>query len=142
MYAYIMVHLLTCQMLGQAAEEAFYREFLNPPRRYSPLPIWYWNSGIDPTIAKQQIDEYVQQGAQGAIVYPDVGLKTPFLSDDWWHVWAEILPYARAKGFVLGWVPEFNDPDGDARDVWRDPPNQSRVADGHPEFRLRRLAYV
>jgi len=48
---------------------------------YKPLPVWYWNSKIEPDGAKRQIDEYLKQGAQGAWVYPAVGLKTPFLSD-------------------------------------------------------------
>ena len=106
------------------------------------MPVWYWNAEIRGPEAKRQIDEYLAQGAQGAIVYPDIGLRTPFLSEAWWAVWADILPYARQKNFKLGWVPEFNDPDGDARDPWMDPPDQSRVLAGHPQYRLKRLAYI
>jgi hypothetical protein len=124
------------------AADALYEGFRNPGPRYRPMPVWYWNSEIRGTEAKRQIDQYVAQGAQGAIIYPDIGLRTPFLSEAWWAVWAEILPYARQRNFKLGWVPEFNDPDGDARDPWMDPPDQSRVLAGHPEYRLKRLAYV
>src|SRR5690242_9772133 len=87
--------------------DLLYEGFRNPGRQYRPMPVWYWNSEIRGAEAKRQIDGYLAQGAQGAIVYPDIGLRTPFLSESWWAVWAEILPYARQKGFKLGWVPEF-----------------------------------
>jgi hypothetical protein len=128
-------------VIGQETSD-LYQGFRNPVATYRPLPLWYWNSKIEPDELKRQVDEYLKQGVQGAIVYPCTGLKTPFLSEEWWHAWAEILPYARTKGFQLGWHPEFNIPNGDARDMWRDPPNQSRVLEGHPEYRLKRLAYV
>jgi hypothetical protein len=122
--------------------DSFYRGFQNPPAKYRPMPIWYWNSRIEPRKLKAQIDEYIAQGAQGAIVYPGVGLATRFLSEEWWQVWAEMLPYARQKNFKLGWNPDFNHPTGDARDMWLSPPEQSLVTRGHPEYRLKRLAFV
>ena len=124
------------------AADPLYEGFRNPAAQYRPMPVWYWNAEIRGAEARRQIDQYLAQGAQGAIVYPDIGLRTPFLSEAWWAVWAEILPYARQRNFKLGWVPEFNDPDGDARDPWMDPPDQSRVLAGHPEYRLKRLAYI
>src|ERR1700730_9847407 len=139
--AYVILQLSVSSVVGQESGD-LYQGFQNPAATYKPLPVWYWNSRIEPDEAKRQIDEYLRQGAQGAWVYPDVGLKTPFLSEEWWRVWAEVLPYARAKGFQFGWVPEFNDPEGDARDVWKDPPDQSRVLEGHSEYRSKRLAYV
>ena len=54
----------------------------------------------------------------------------------------KMLPYARLKGFKLGWVPEFNHPDGDARDIWLEPPDQSRAPQGHPEYRMKHLEYI
>ena len=134
--------LAIAAMYRAQAADALYEGFRNPGDQYRPMPVWYWNAEIRGNEAKRQIDRYLAQGAQGAIVYPDIGLRTPFLSEAWWTVWAEILPYARQRNFKLGWVPEFNDPDGDARDPWMDPPDQSRVLAGHPEFRLKRLAYI
>ena len=140
-FTLIAVLLLVRPAMGQEKGD-LYEGFRVPGSAYGPVPVWYWNGKIEPEQIKHQIDEYLQQGAQGAVVYPSTGLNTPFLSEEWWRVWAEILPYAREKGFQLGLVPEFNDPDGDARDVWMDPPDQSRVIEGHPEYRLKRLAYV
>jgi len=62
-----------------------------------PMPIWYWNSEIQAEEAKRQIDEYIKQGAHGAAVYPAIGLRTRFLSEEWWRVWAEILPYGNSS---------------------------------------------
>jgi len=139
--AYVILQLSVPSVVGQQSS-GLYQGFRNPTATYKPLPIWYWNAKIRPDEVKHQIDQYLQQGSQGAVVYPSTGLMTPFLSEEWWQVWAEVLPYARAKGFQFGWVPEFNDPDGDARDVWMDPPDQSRVLEGHPEYRLKGLAFV
>jgi hypothetical protein len=91
---------------------------------------------------KRQIDDYLEPGAQGATIYSAIGLKTRFLSEEWWHIWAEMLPYAREKNFEIGWVREINNPDGDARDVWLDPPDQSLVLQGHPEYRIQHLEIV
>jgi len=143
---YIVVCLFVPFVVGRAnvspENGKLYEGFRDPPATYRPVMLWYWNSKIEPEEAKRQIDEYLKQGVQGSVVYACTGLKTPFLGEEWWRVWAEILPYARAKGFCLGWHPEFNIPNGDARDMWKDPPNQSRVLEGHPEYRLQRLAYV
>ena len=138
----IVLLIAAAAMYRAQAADALFEGFRNPGYGYRPMPVWYWNAEIRGKEAKRQIDQYLAQGAQGAIVYPDIGLRTPFLSEAWWTVWAEILPYARQRNFKLGWVPEFNDPDGDARDPWMDPPDQSRVLAGHPEFRLKRLAYI
>jgi hypothetical protein len=53
-----------------------------------------------------------------------------------------MLPYARRKGFKIGWVPESDDPDGGARDVWLEPSDQSHVLQGHPEYRMQHLEFV
>jgi hypothetical protein len=143
---YLVVCLFVPFVVGRAnvspENGKLYEGFRDPPATYRPVMLWYWNSKIEPEEAKRQIDEYLKQGVQGSVVYACTGLKTPFLSEEWWRVWAEILPYARAKGFRLGWHPEFNIPNGDARDMWKDPPQQSRVLEGYPEYRLKRLAYV
>ena len=140
-FTWIVLLLFVSFAAGEKNSE-LYEGFRDPAATYKPLPVWYWNAKIEPEEVKSQIDEYLKQGAQGAWVYPDIGMKTEFLSEEWWHVWAEVLPYARERGFQFGLVPEFNDPDGDARDVWKDPPDQSIVLEGHPEYRLKRLAYV
>ena len=124
------------------AHGSLYEGFRKPPRKYLPAPVWYWNSTINAAEVKRQIDDYLEHGAQGATIYPAIGLKTRFLSEEWWHIWGEMLPYAREKNFKIGWVPEFNHPDGDARDVWLEPPDQSVVLQGHPEYRMQHLEFV
>jgi len=67
-------------VIGQETSD-LYQAFRNPVATYRPLPLWYWNSKIEPDELKRQVDEYLKQGVQGAIVYPCTGLKTPFLSE-------------------------------------------------------------
>jgi len=104
--------------------------------------MWWWDSEIDAGVAKQQMDEFLKQGIRACIVYPATGLSPPFLSEGWWEIWGEILAHARQKNFTLGMVPDVTHPQGDARDVHLDPPDQSHVLLGHPEYRLQRLRFM
>jgi hypothetical protein len=126
----------------QGSEGSLYRGFKNPPKEYDLIPMWSWNGEIDAKEAKRQIDEMLAQGIKRAIVYPYPNSRIRFLSEDWWKLWGEILAYSREKGFQLGVNAENEHPDGGANDHWLDPPDQSLVLQGHPEYHMKRLAYV
>jgi len=140
------LHFLACPGFAAAhpksSEGSLYEGFKNPPKEYDLIPLWTWNGKIPVQEAKRQIDEMLAQGVNRVIVYPFPNLRVRFLSDDWWKLWGELLAYAREKGFQLGVNAENEWPDGDARDVWLDPPDQSHVLEGHPEYHMKRLAYV
>ncbi len=126
----------------QTRHNSLYEGFQNPPKDYNPIPLWTWNGKIDVPEAKRQIDEMLAQGVTRVIVYPFPNLRLRFLSDDWWKLWGELLAYAREKGFQIGVNAENEWPDGDGRDHWLDPPDQSHTLEGYPEYHMKRLTYV
>lgn len=125
-----------------ANQDDLFQGFKCPPKTYDLMPLWTWNGRIEGNEAKRQIDQMLGQGIRRAIVYPFPNLRIRFLSDKWWTIWGELLAYSRAKGFQLGVNAENEWPDGDAFDQWLDPPDQSHVLLGHPEYHMKRLAYI
>jgi hypothetical protein len=126
----------------QGPTESLYEGFEDPPHDYDLIPLWTWNGQTDVNEAKRQIDEMLAQGVKRVIVYPFPNMRVRFLSDDWWKLWGEILAYAHAKGFQVGVNAENTWPDGNASDQWLNPPDQSLVLEGHPEYHMKRLTYV
>jgi len=124
------------------SSDGLYQSFQDPPKDYDLFPAWMWNGRIRIDECKRQIDEMIDKGIKRAIIYPFDNLRTPFLSEEWWTLWAQLLAYARQRGFQLGVVPEYNFPDGEARDKWMKPPDQSRVLEGHPQYRMKKISYV
>jgi len=135
----ILGSLYTIAAQGQ---DELFDGFVDPPGEYDLFPLWTWNGDIEATKAKRQIDEMIEQGIRRAIVYPFSNLRTRYLSETWWELWGELLAHARQRNFQLGVVPEYEWPDGDARDKWMDPPDQSRVLAGHKEYRKKHFAYT
>jgi hypothetical protein len=125
-----------------AAPDNLYEGFKNPPKEYDLIPLWTWNGKIDVNEGKRQIDLMLAQGIRRAIVYPFCNLRNRFLSEEWWRTWGELLAYAHEKGFQLGVNADNGFPDGDAHDEYLDPPDQSHVLLGHPEYHMKRLTYV
>lgn len=122
--------------------DSLHRYYRDPPDLYRPCLLWWWVSEINLERARWEIDELMRRGVRSAIVYPARGMFPHFLSEEWWVVWQELLPHAKEKGFTIGVVPEYFHPQGDARDVSLDPPDQSHVLLGHPEYRLKRLTFT
>ncbi len=104
--------------------------------------LWWWSTTIEADEGKRQLDDFRQQGIGTVIVYPAHGMRPHFLSEEWWELWAIFLDHARRTDVALGMVPDFFHPQGDARDVRMDPPDPSRVLEGHPEYRLQRLQLI
>ena len=42
------------------------KQFQNPPREYSAVPLWFWNGTLEPDRLRWQIDEMVDKGIYGA----------------------------------------------------------------------------
>ncbi len=122
-------------------EDGLYANFLNPPEKYKPYLLWWWVSDIELEEAKRQIDVYRDKGAGGVLIYPGHTMRPHMFSEEWWVLFGEILRYAEEVDFKIGLVPDFFHPQGDARDYRLDPPTQSRVLLGHPEYRLRKLTF-
>ena len=121
------------------AMESLYAKFRDPDRKYSIRPFWFWNGDLTGEELAHQIQQMVDHGVYGAYAHNRDGLQVPYLSEAWWKVVGEALQAAKAAGFSLCMVDEFEWPSGEARDYQLPGINKSRVLEGNPEFRLRRM---
>ncbi len=98
-------------------------KFKNPSNEYRPIPFWSWNDKLEVEELKYQIDEMKKAGVGGYFMHARSGLKTPYLSEEWFdcikagieagketglHAWAydeEGWP----SGFAGGIVPEMSE---------------------------------
>lgn len=58
-------------------------EFKNPSNKYRPIPFWSWNDKLDTDELKWQIREMKKAGVGGYFMHARSGLKTPYLSEEW-----------------------------------------------------------
>ena len=95
--------------------------FKNPPREYSTGPLWVWNDLLTDEQIRSTLRDLAKQKVKQVWVHPRPGLMTPYLSEDWFHLWEVALAEARRldmnvwiydensypSGFAGGWVPEL-----------------------------------
>ena len=97
-------------------------EFKNPSNQYRPIPFWSWNDKLDKEELRFQIQEMKEARVGGYFMHARSGLKTPYLSEEWFdciktgieaaketglHAWSydeEGWP----SGFAGGIVPEMS----------------------------------
>ena len=127
---------------AQNGESPLYRSFLDPDRKFSIRPFWFWNGRLDATELRRQMKEMIDHGVYGAYAHNRDGLETPYLSEEWWKVLGEALDAAEELGFSLCMVDEFEWPSGEARDYWLPGPQKSRVVQANPDHHMKRLRPV
>ncbi len=118
---------------------ALYQKFLDPDRKYSIRPFWFWNGALTGEELGRQIRQMVEHGVYGAYAHNRDGLQTRYLSEEWWQALGEALQAAKVAGFSLCMVDEFEWPSGEARDYWMPGINKSHVIEANPEFHSRRM---
>ncbi len=121
---------------------ALYLQFVNPDRRYSIRPFWFWNGTLEGEELARQIKQMVEHGVFGAYVHNRDGLQTRYLSEAWWQAVGDALQAAREHGFSLCMVDEYEWPSGDAHDAWLPGINKSLVVKANPDFQMHRLRPV
>ena len=94
--------------------------FKNPPRDYSTGPLWTWNDRLTEEQVRSTLQDLAGQNVKQVWVHPRPGLMTPYLSDEWFHLWKVSLEEAEKldmnvwiydensypSGFAGGFVPE------------------------------------
>ncbi len=102
------------------------KEFQNPSNRFRPIPFWSWNDKLEIDELKWQIDEMKKARVGGYFMHARSGLKTPYLSEEWFdcikagiekaketglHAWAydeEGWPSGFAGGIVPAMSPDYH----------------------------------
>lgn len=72
--------------------------FNDPPARYRGCPLWSWNSSLEWSRLKDQIDDFQQMGLGGFTMHSRVGLDTPYLGDHFMSMVERSIEYAKEKG--------------------------------------------
>ncbi len=61
------------------------KKFIEPGKEYRGKPFWAWNGKLEPEELKRQLRIFKQMGLGGGFMHSRVGLKTPYLSDEWFE---------------------------------------------------------
>jgi hypothetical protein len=133
---------------GKASEApSLYAQFVDPPREYSVTPYWWWNGKLEGAELARQIDDMVAHKVYSCIMFPFMGLETPYLSDAWFEALGTALAEARKQNFTLNFDDEYEWPNGAARDIWSPWSEdaqflQSRTLKENLDYAMKSLAYV
>ena len=94
--------------------------FVNPGRDYATAPLWVWNDLLTDDQIRHTMQDLAAQNVKQVFVHPRPGLMTPYLSEDWFHLWKTAFDEAEKldmnvwiydensypTGFAGGLVPE------------------------------------
>ncbi len=103
------------------------QDWRTPPAIYRGAPFWAWNDRLDPDRLSRQIGQMHGAGMGGFFMHSRYGLKTPYLSAEWFDcIWA-CVERARSLGMKAYLYDEDRWPSGAAGGlVTRDRPEYGR----------------
>ena len=104
--------------------------WLDPPSIYRGAPFWSWNSKLEPERLCRQIEAMDRAGMGGFFMHSRYGLKTPYLSDEWFACISACVEKARELGMKAYLYDE---------DRWPSGPAGGIVTREHPQFRAHYL---
>jgi hypothetical protein len=104
--------------------------WIDPPSIYRGAPFWSWNSKLDPDRLRRQIEDMHRAGMGGFFMHSRYGLKTPYLSDEWFACISACVEKARELGMKAYLYDE---------DRWPSGPAGGIVTRENPHFRAHYL---
>jgi len=102
------------------------RYWNDPPAEYRGAPFWGWSGVLDPARLQRQIESMHGAGMGGFFMHSRNGLKTPYLSEQWFDCVRACVEKARDLGMKAYLYDEDRWPSGDAGGF---------VTREHPELR-------
>ena len=87
--------------------ESFYQRFQSPSKDYKPAPLYVWNTQITPEMIDRTMNELHSQGFGGVFVHPRPGLKTEYLSDEWFSLFRHTLDVGKKLDMNV-WIYDEN----------------------------------
>ncbi len=101
----------------------------NPPSIYRSAPFWSWNGELQPDRLCDAIESMHEAGMGGFFMHSRYGLKTPYLSEEWFRCVSACVEKARELGMKAYLYDEDRWPSGPAGGlVTRDKPRNRMVA--------------
>ena len=91
------------------------KAFLDPPKRYRPIPFWSWNEKLSVPETRRQIALMDEAGIGGYFMHARGGLQTPYMGEDWMANIAAGIDEARQREMGAwaydenGWPSGFGD---------------------------------
>ena len=105
-------------------------EWQAPPAAFRSAPFWSWNSKLDPERLCREIESMHSAGMGGFFIHSRYGLKTPYLSEEWFACVDACLAKARELGMKAYLYDEDRWPSGSAGGL---------ATRDHKEFRHKSL---
>jgi len=118
------------EAMSQTDTEAFIKAWPSPGREFRSAPFWSWNSRLDPDRLCRAIDSMHAAGMGGFFMHSRYGLKTPYLSDEWFTCVSACIQRARELGMKAYLYDEDRWPSGSAGGI---------VTRKHPEYGMVNL---
>ena len=80
--------------------------------QHGPVPFWFWNDRLDSAEIRRQVRLMRDGGVRSFIIHARWGLRTPYLSAEWWRHVRTALGEAKACGMRVWLYDEYNYPSG------------------------------
>jgi hypothetical protein len=95
-------------------ENAYFDTFMCPGSIYRGIPFWAWNGALDPEELRRQIRIMKKMGLGGFFMHSRIGLKTEYLSDEWFTCIKACIDEAQKNGLNAWLYDEDRWPSGAA----------------------------
>ncbi len=89
-------------------------KFANPSSAYRGKPFWAWNDKLEPEELRRQLRIFKRMGLGGGFMHSRVGLKTPYLSSEWFDCIKACIDEAKKHGLEAWLYDEDRWPSGAA----------------------------
>jgi hypothetical protein len=133
----LIISIIVSEIFGQVITK---EQFINPPIRYWPKPLWFWNNT---TVEESGIEQQMQAcrdlcGYGGFGIVPFGKKFRPYyLSEDYFNIYGKALEKAKELGMSMCMYDEFGFPSGGAGAVNGD--DIPRFQLKFPEQTIKRL---
>lgn len=117
--------------------------FTDPPRSFSPVPIWWWSGEkLDAKRLRWELERFAEGGIYNVIVlnlaptsplYGSDADDPPFFSEAWWHIFRQVCLDARELGIYLWFYDQIGFSGANL---------QGDIIQQHPEYGARTLERV
>lgn len=101
-------------------------EFKNPLPRYRGVPFWSWNCKVTEDKIEKDINAFSEMGFGGANLHSRIGLKTPYLSDEFMNLAVKSVEKLKDKNMYCWLYDEDRWPSGTAGGLNANEENRSR----------------
>ncbi len=92
---------------AESLMEEVHALFASPSRDYSTGPLWVWNDDLSEDDIRLTLREMAGQSIKQVWVHPRPGMKTIYLSDDWFKLWEVALDEAEKLDMNV-WIYDEN----------------------------------